>query len=129
MILENHMIKGSCNFTARSHWSKGHINLWVGAPDLSHYPPKFVDHSQHVSGDIMFLVVEKQDSTSSCLNLPLLFISKAHGLLRLHTRNFTTKRTLTKSFAKLLPVLSKKSARKNRNKRLDFCVTCKCKNT
>ena len=60
------------------------MTLWVGAPDLSHYPGKFVGHSHNGSGAIMFLVVEEQDSISSCLNLSLLFISKAHGLLSIH---------------------------------------------
>ena len=31
-----------------------------------------------------FLVVEEQDSTSSSLNLPLLFISKAHDMFLTH---------------------------------------------
>lgn len=54
VIFDNHVIKGSCNFTARSPCSKGHVTLWVGSPDVSHYPTKFVGHSHFVSGDIMF---------------------------------------------------------------------------
>ena len=41
---------------------------------LSPHPTKFSDHKQYSSGNIMFLVVEKQDYTCSYLNLTL-FIS------------------------------------------------------
>ena len=69
---------------------------------VSCHSAKFGGHKQCGSGDTTFLVVEKQDSTCSCLNpplLPLLFISKAHGMLYLHKRNFAIKRTLTKTLA------------------------------
>ena len=48
---------------------------------------------------MIFSVAEEQDSTCFHLNLLLLFISKAHGILRSHAQNFTIKRTLTKTFA------------------------------
>ena len=54
----------------------------------------------------MFLVVGWQDSTSSYLIPSLLFISKVHGMLCLHTRNFTIKKTLMKTFANVSNELS-----------------------
>ena len=42
---------------------------------VSKQPAKFGGHRQCGSGDIMFLVIDEQDSTYSCLNPPLLFIS------------------------------------------------------
>ena len=50
---------------------------------------------------MMFLVVEGQDSTCLSQDLPLLFISKVNAMSSLHTQNFTIKRTLRKTFAKL----------------------------
>ena len=48
---------------------------------ISHHPAKFVEHRYCGSGDIMFLVTEKENSRSlSGFNPPLLFISKGHGL-------------------------------------------------
>ena len=37
-------------------------------------------HSNCCSGDIKFLVAEKEDCRRFHFNLPLLFISKGHGL-------------------------------------------------
>ena len=37
-------------------------------------------HSHCGSGDIMFLVAEEENSRCSRFNLPILFISKGHGL-------------------------------------------------
>ena len=48
---------------------------------LTHHPEMFGGHRHYDKGDIMPLVVEGQDSTCSCLNPPLLFISKAHETL------------------------------------------------
>ena len=59
----------------------------------------FGGHRHYDKGDIMPLVVEGQDSTCSCLNPPLLFISKAHETLCLHTQNFAITRTLKKAFS------------------------------
>ena len=42
---------------------------------VSHHPTEFIGNGQCGSGDIMFSVVEEQDSACSRLNLPLLFIS------------------------------------------------------
>ena len=47
---------------------------------VSHQPAKISGYRHGGNGDIMFLVVEEQDSTYSCLNPPLLFIFKGHGL-------------------------------------------------
>ena len=53
---------------------------------VSHHPTKFGDHRHCGSGDIMFLVAEKENSRCSrfnpalLFNPPLLFISKGHGL-------------------------------------------------
>ena len=41
---------------------------------------KFVGHRHCGNGDTMLLVVKGQDSTGSCFSLPLLLISKGHGL-------------------------------------------------
>ena len=46
---------------------------------LSDQPPRFAGHWR-CGGRDMFLVVEGQDSRCSCLNPPLLCISKAHGM-------------------------------------------------
>ena len=47
---------------------------------VSHDPAKFGGHRHCGSGDLMFLVVEGQDSTCPCFNLPLQFISKIYGI-------------------------------------------------
>ena len=46
---------------------------------VSHHPAKFGDHRHCGSGD-MFLVTEEENSRCTCFNLPLLCISKGHGL-------------------------------------------------
>ena len=46
---------------------------------VSHHFAEFGDHRHCGSGD-MFLVAEKKDSRCSRFNLPVLFISKEHGL-------------------------------------------------
>ena len=48
---------------------------------VSHHPAKFGEHRHlvvEICGDI--LVIEGQDSTYPRFNLPLMFISKRHGL-------------------------------------------------
>ena len=57
---------------------------------VSHHPAKFGGHRHSASGDIMFLVVERHDSTCSRLNPPLLFISKAHGISSSQIQHFRT---------------------------------------
>ena len=47
---------------------------------VSYHPVKFGDHRHCGSEDMMFLVVEGQDSICPHFNSPLLFISKEHGL-------------------------------------------------
>ena len=53
---------------------------------VSHHPAKFGDHGHCGSGDIMFLVAEKENSRCSrfspslLFNPPLLVISKGHRL-------------------------------------------------
>ena len=64
---------------------------------MSLHPTKVDDHSSCGSKDIMLLVVDEQDST--CLNLQSLLASKANNMSRLHTQNFTIKKTITKTFA------------------------------
>ena len=54
---------------------------------VSHHPAKFCSHWRCGSGDMMFLVVGGQDSTSSRFNPPLLFISKAHDMPCTHTKS------------------------------------------
>ena len=51
---------------------------------MSHQPDSFNGHGGD-RGDIMFLVVEEEDSTCSLLNLSLMFFSKADGMLCSHT--------------------------------------------
>ena len=63
---------------------------------VSHHLAKFGGHRHCGSGDVMFLVVEGQDSTCPCLNLPLLFISKAYDMACSDTLNFWTQ---TQQFA------------------------------
>ena len=46
---------------------------------VSHHPAKFGSPRHCDSGD-MILVAEKEHSRCSRFNLPLLFISKGHGL-------------------------------------------------
>ena len=47
---------------------------------VSHHNTEFGGHRHCDCGDMISLVLEGQDSTSACLNLPLLFISKAHRM-------------------------------------------------
>ena len=56
---------------------------------ISHHPARPDCHRYCGSGDIIFIVLEEQAFTCSLVSIPLLFISKAHGMLRLHTQNFT----------------------------------------
>ena len=46
---------------------------------INHHPAKFVGN-KHYDNEYMFLVVEEQDFSCSCLNPPLLFIAKANGM-------------------------------------------------
>ena len=49
---------------------------------ITNHSTKFGGHRHCGSGDMMFLVVEGQDSTDSCLNRPpLLFVFKPHSML------------------------------------------------
>ena len=52
---------------------------------VSHHPAKFGGPRRCGSGDLIFLVVEEQDSTCFRFNPQLLFISKAHGVVMSHT--------------------------------------------
>ena len=47
---------------------------------LNHHPAKFVGKKHYDNEYMMFLVVEEQDFSCSCLNPPLLFIAKANGM-------------------------------------------------
>ena len=55
---------------------------------VSHHPAKFTDDRHYGSGDLMFLVVEKQDFTLFHLNMLLLFISKEHEMSFSRIGNF-----------------------------------------
>ena len=55
---------------------------------VSHHSVKFGDHWHCGSGDVMFVVVEGQDSRCPRLDPSLLFISKAHCMPCSHTQNF-----------------------------------------
>ena len=48
--------------------------------NVSHQATKVGGDRHCGSGDMMFVVVEGQDSTGPCLDRPLLFISKGHGM-------------------------------------------------
>ena len=52
---------------------------------VSHHTVEFGDLRHCVKGDIISLVVEKQDSTCSCLNPSLQFVSKTHYMFS-HTK-------------------------------------------
>ena len=54
---------------------------------ISSHPVKLGDHKHCGSGDMTFLAVEVQNSPCSSLNLPILFVSKLHGISCSHTRN------------------------------------------
>ena len=69
MVLVCHVISGD-------HVIKGSCGLIRGAP-LG-------------SADVMFLVVEGQNSTCPRIDPPLLFISKTHDMPCSDTRNFRT---------------------------------------
>ena len=56
------------------------MNLWVGTPHGKSPPAKFGGRRHCGSGDMMLLVVAEQDSSCFCVNPPLWFISKAHGM-------------------------------------------------
>ena len=47
---------------------------------VSHHSANFGGRRNLGSGDILLLVVKEQNSICPCLNLSLVFISKAHGL-------------------------------------------------
>ena len=47
---------------------------------ISHHPALFGGHRCCDNGDIMFLIVEGQDSTCSGLDPPLMYISKAQSM-------------------------------------------------
>ena len=64
---------------------------------MSLHPAKADNHTYCGSKDIILLVVDEQDST--CLNLQSLLVSKANNMSRLHTQNFTIKKTIKKTFA------------------------------
>ena len=64
VILNDSMIKGSCNF--------------MGGAPRGKSPPANSGGHRHCGGADMFLVVEGQDSTR--LNPPSLLISNAHGM-------------------------------------------------
>ena len=57
---------------------------------VSHHPTKFGGHRHCGSGDMLFPVVEEQDSTFPRLNPPSLFLSKVHGMPCSHAQNFRT---------------------------------------
>lgn len=47
---------------------------------VSYLPAEFGSHRHCCTGDVMFLVVAGQDSTCPGFYLPLMFISKVHGM-------------------------------------------------
>ena len=49
---------------------------------LSHHPAMFSGHGHCGNGKVTFFVVGEQNFTRSRLNLPLLFFSKANGMLK-----------------------------------------------
>ena len=57
---------------------------------ITHHPVRFGDHRQCSIGDIMFVVVEGQDSTFAHLDPPLLFIFKAHSMPCKLIKKFST---------------------------------------
>ena len=57
---------------------------------INHHSAKFGLHRHCGSGDMVFVVAEGQDSTCACLDPPLLFIYKVHGMPCSHTRNVRT---------------------------------------
>ena len=70
VILQDHIIKESC----------------VAQPPMKNQHTGKVGSGNCGSGDLIVLVVEEQDSICPWLNLPLLFISKAHEIQCSHTK-------------------------------------------
>ena len=75
-----------CHVISEDHEVKSFILLYGLEPRMvSHHSSKFGGQRYCGSGAISFLVAEEQDSTS-CLNLPLLFIPTAHDMACSHTQ-------------------------------------------
>ena len=76
----------ACHVISEDHEVKSFILLYGLEPRMvSHHSSKFGGQRYCGSGAISFLVTEEQDSTS-CLNLPLLFIPTAHDMACSHTQ-------------------------------------------
>ena len=74
---------------------------------VRHYSAKFGGHRHWSSGDIMYLVVEKQNSTCS-LNSVITILSKGHGMSCVHLRIFTIKialKTFSSVSSEIIPIL------------------------
>ena len=86
---------------------------------VSHHPAKFGDHG-HCGSEDMFLVAEKEDYRCSRFNLPLLFISKGHGLkahaisCNSHTGHTLLKQQLEKILKITFASPSKNAVEKNK---------------
>ena len=73
------------NFSFSNALAKSH-DQWVGELKrfvllmVNHYSAKFSDHGRFSSGNVMFLVIERHESTCFHFNPPLLFICKASNM-------------------------------------------------
>ena len=79
----------------------------MGVPHGKSPVTKFGGHRHCDGRDIIFLVVKGEDSTYSCLNLPLFFISKAyrmkaHGMSYQYTSPIHVARFLGKQIMETL---------------------------
>ena len=97
VISKDHVLKGLCDFIG------GSSSWWVARPSS-------LTAISNVVVEIMFLVLEEQDSTFS-LNSTITISLKhmAHGTSYSHTRNFTVNRTLMKDICECVQILSRSS--------------------
>ena len=100
--------------TSRDHMLQElYVVMWLfGWHPLTevHHLALFGNHGTSASEVKKFVVVEGQDSICSCLIPSSLFTSKAHSMLRLHTRNFTIekkskKKAVTNVSNEISPIL------------------------
>ena len=103
---------------------KLHQNEIATLTKCTNHPAKFGGHRHSFSGD-MFLVVEEQYFTCSCLTPALLFISQAHGM-KIHGMWSENTWNVSKAAAeeKYRNVSQPKKNKKAKCKA--FCVTQKC---
>ena len=70
-----------CHIVLKDNVFKGPCDFMGGSPSLlSYHLAKFGGHRHYGKEDLMFLVVEEEDSRCSLFNTSLLVISKGHSM-------------------------------------------------